>query len=297
MGLWDLVLGVGSAAIGMPGVGNALAGVFTSDEATKGTLGSAFGSVLPAGMNALMGAFSGSDTAAQDAAAMQNAIKNMENLATAGQYTMTGFRGADAAREAQNKSAQLLGTSSAEGIRAAEAQRNIGSQLLGAGQETMNALNTQTMMNLGNNQRQLREMMQASGGTPAALAAGMSNLGQANRETLAGLFAQGAQAQQQNLAQASQAFGMGENIRLGDIQNRLEVLKPSLMQINPAFSGGQLAAIGDFGASTANQRMMEDPMAGLKGLAGQGAGLNYLDPYMRAQLQRQKNLLYGKDIV
>lgn len=297
MGLWDSVLGVASAAVGLPGVGNALAGLFTSDKEKQANLGAGIGSILPAGLNALMTAFGASDAESADQAGIEKAIANAAKAAEAGQYTLTGYKGADAAREAQMKSKELIGTSSAEALRATQAQRNIGSQFLGAGQEMMNALTSQTQMNLGNNQRQLREMMQASGGTPAALAAGMSNLGQANRESLAGLFSQGAQAQQQNLAQAGQAFGQSEATRIADLQNRLELAKPSLMQINPAFSGGQIAAFGDLGASLASQRMVEDPMAGLKNMAGMGASLNYLDPYMRAQLQRQKNLSYGKPIV
>lgn len=297
MGLWDLVLGVGSAAVGLPGVGNALAGLFTSDEKTKADLGAGIGSVLPAGLNALMTAFGAEDSASADASKKQADVALLKQLMGESAFTATGQMGPAAQAEAQRAAQQYIGKSSAEGLRAAQAQRNIGSQFLGAGQEMMNALTSQTQMNLGNNQRQLREMMQASGGTPAALAAGMSNLGQANRESLAGLFSQGAQAQQQNLAQAGQAFGQSEATRIADLQNQLEMFKPSAMQLSSAMSAGQLGALGDYGTSISSQRMAEDPMAGLKGLAGQGAALNYLDPYMRTQLQRLKNLSYGKTIV
>ena len=294
MGIWDLVLGAGSAAIGLPGVGNAVAGLFTSDEDTKGMLGGAIGSILPGVGNALMSAFGASDTASANAATKQADIDLMKQLAGESAFTATGFMGPAAQAEAQRAAQQYIGKSSAEGLRAAQAQRNIGSQLLGAGQEQMNALTTQAQMNMGNNQRQLREMMQASGGTPAALAAGMSNLGQANRESLAGLFAQGAQAQSQNLAQAGQAFGQAEQTRVSDLQNQLEMFKPSAMQLNSAMTAGQLGAMGDYGTAIRSQTMAEDPLAGLKNMAGMGASMNYTDPYMQQQLKRQKNLYYGK---
>lgn len=297
MGIWDLVLGAASAAVGMPGVGQALAGTLSSDKETQGLLGGLFGGILPALGQAGMSGLGASDQASKIAGQKQADIGGMKQLMREGAYTSTGQMGPAAQAEAQRAANQYIGKSSAAGLRAAEAQRNIGSQLLGSGQEMMNALTSQTQMNLGNNQRQLREMMQSSGATPAALAAGMSNLGQANRESLAGLFGQGAQAQQSALAQAAQAFGESQKTTIADLQNQLAMFSPSAMQLNPAMSAGQLAAMGDYGTSVLSQTMAEDPLAGLKNMAGMGASLNYLDPYMLQQLQRQKQLYYGQNIV
>lgn len=290
MNLLNLGLGLGSAALGMPGVGGAIAGLFTGDQGKQDMWGNVIGGLLPGVGMGLMDAFGLTDNASANAQKTQADIGTLKQLMGESAFTATGKMGADAQREAQQAADRYIGKSSAEGLRAAAAQRNIGSSLLGSGDEMMKAATAQTQMNLGNNQRMLRESMQNAGASPAALAAGMANLGQSNRESLAGLFAQGTQAQQQALAQAGQAFGQSEATRIADLQNQLEMFKPSAMQLNTAgMSAGALGQLGQYGQVQQQQTMAEDPLAPLKYLAGSGSAFNYMNPATRGSLQRQQS--------
>jgi hypothetical protein len=290
----NLLLGVGSAAAGMPGVGNAIAGLFTGDQGKKDMWGSVIGGLAPGLGMGLMDAFGATDQATANAAKTQADINTLKQLMGESAYTATGAMGPAAQREAAQAANRYIGKSSAEGLQATAAQRNIGSRLLGQGDEMMKAVTAQTQMNLGNNQRMMREAMQNAGASPAALAAGMSNLGQANRESLAGLFAQGTQAQQQALSQAGTAFGQSEATRIADLQNQLEMFKPYAMNLNTAGMGpGALAQMGQYGQMQQQLSMTEDPLAPLKYQAGAGGMYNYMDPARRATLEQQRKLLYG----
>jgi hypothetical protein len=294
MNFMNLALGLGSAAIGMPGVGNAVAGLFTQDQGKQDMWGNVLGGLLPGVGMGLMDAFGATDKASASAARTQGDIGVLEQMMGKSASTATGALGPAAQREAAAAAARFIDKPSAEGWLTYQAQRGIGSRLLGSGDETMNALTQQTQMNLGNNQRMLRESMQNAGASPAALAAGMTNLGEANRANLAGLYAQGTQAQQQALAQASQAFGQAGAGLMADKQAQLEMFKPYAMQLNPGSIGaGALGQLGQYSQMQQQQSMAEDPLAALKYQAGAGGQYNYMDPARRASLEQQRKLMYG----
>lgn len=279
--MWgDLLLQLGGTAASLiPGIGPVAAPLITGGLQ---------------GLASAFGVSGGGGSSAQSPQGQQdlNTLKNIQQMAS---YTSTGAEGAAANRESAEAARRFIGQQTAEGRLAAQTQRALGSQALGAAQQTTDLARSAAMMNLGNQSRNLMQQAAAAGGSPAALAGLASNLGQANTQTLTGLAQQGAQAQQAGLAQAGQAFSAAEQARGADLQQQLANFQPYALQKAGGTTAGALGQLGQYSQTMAGTQAMEDPMALLKGLGGQAATQRMQEPYEDTSAARQALMGMGKD--
>lgn len=205
--------------------------------------------------------------------------KQVQEMAS---FTSTGAEGAAANRESAEAARRFIGQQTAEGRLAAQQQRALGSQALGAAQQTTDLARSAAMMNLGNQRRDLMQQGAAAGASPAALAAMAGNLGQSNTQAMNALAQQGAQAQQQAFQTAGSAFGSAEQIRNQDLAQQLASFQPFALQ---KFGGTNLGQVAGYQQAAQQIQASEDPLALLKMLGGKGASRSYDEPYMRERLR------------
>jgi len=275
---WDFVtnlLGAGAGA-----AGTVLAGPLGP------VAGGLIGSLGPGLFQGLGEGFGLTDSSSGIPGQVQQATNQaMDDMARAQQiasYTASGMEGPYANREAFMKSRELLGTQSAESMLQQQTQRGLGTQALGAAQQQTNMAKAAADRALGAQSRGFMEQAAAAGASPAALAAGMANLGASNVGTLANLQQQGMQAQQQGLAQAGQAFAAADQSRLADQAARQQQFQNFALQKFGGSGAGALGSLlgGQAGMATTQQQISaaEDPLALLKSAGGQftSQGINNL---------------------
>lgn len=203
----------------------------------------------------------------------------------ASSYTSTGAEGAAANREAAEASRKYLGQQTAEGRLAAQQQRALGSQALGATQGITDLARSANLMNLGNQRRELMQQAAAGNASPAALAGIAGNLGQTNIQAMNALAQQGADAQQRAFQTAGQAFGAAEQIRGADLQQQLANFQPYALQ---KFGGTNLGQIAGYQQAGQQMRAAEDPLAFLKMLGGKGATWAFNRPYEQETIAQKE---------
>jgi hypothetical protein len=267
---WNLVTqGLGAAASMIPGIGP-------------------FGGLITGTFQGLSDPFSMSDGGGSS---VQNALDNAAKVQQAASFTSTGAEGAAANRESADAARKFIGQQTAEGRLASQQQQALGSTALGGAQATTDLARSATMMNLGNQNRNLMQQAAAAGGSPAALAGIASNLGQANTQTLNSLAQQGAAAQQAGLSQAGQAFAASEQVRNADLAQQLANFQPYALQ---KFGGTNVGAVGGFQQTQNAIQASEDPLALLKQMGGKGANLLQDQPYSEATINDMIQKALGK---
>lgn len=242
-----------------------------------GPLGAMGASLIPGLFQGLGEGFGLTDSSSGIPGQVQQATNQaMDDMAKAQQiasYTASGMEGPYANREAFMKSRELLGTQSAESMLQQQMQRGLGTQALGAAQQQTDMAKAAADRALGAQSRGFMEQAAAAGASPAALAAGMANLGASNVGTLANLQQQGMQAQQQGLAQAGQAFAAADQSRLADQAARQQQFQNFALQKFGGSGAGALGSLlgGQAGMATTQQQIAaaEDPLALLKAVGGQ----------------------------
>lgn len=272
--MWgDLLLQLGGTAASLiPGIGPVAAPLITG------------------GLQGLASAFGISDGGSS---ATQLPLDKAAAVQQAASYTSTGAEGAAANREAAEAARRFIGQQTAEGRFAAQTSRALGSQALGAAQQTTDLARSAAMMNLGNQNRNLMQQAAAAGGSPAALAGVASNLGQANTQTLNALAQQGTQAQQSAIGQASQAFSQAEQIRGADLAQQRSNFEPFALQKNAGTTLGQL---GQYQQTSQQIKAAEDPWTTLKALGGQAAVQRMQEPYEDKAAARGAAMGTNKDL-
>lgn len=264
---WDFVTNLLGAGVGV--------GARVLDP--TGTVGGVVSALAPGlfqGMGEGFGISSGSSgIPGQVADATQSALDDMAKAQQIASYTASGMEGPYANREAFMKNRELLGTQSAESMLQQQMQRGLGTQALSAAQQQTDLARAAADRTLGAQSRSFMEQAAAAGASPAALAAGIGNLGASNIGTLANLQQQGMQAQQQGLQQAGQAFSAADAARLADQASRQQQFQNFALQ---KFAGSGAGALGGLlgaqaGAAATTQQMQaaEDPLALLKAVGGQ----------------------------
>lgn len=265
---YNLILQAAGAALGSSGLGP-LAGVGVG--VLQG-LGDAFGI--------------GGGGAGGGGAATPGTLDQMKNLQQMASFTATGAEGAAANRESAQAAKKFIGQQTADSRLAQMQQQALGSQALSGAQATTDLARSAAQMNLGNQRRDLMQQAAAAGGSPAALAGVAGSLGASSAQTLTNLASQGAAAQQSAIANASKAFSEGEDIRGRDLAQQFQNFQPYALQKFGATSAGGLASMSAANQAAAQTGAMEDPLALLKMLGGQGATGQYSQPY-EAQTQEQ----------
>lgn len=285
--MWDLVLNAFGAAL--PSIGK-IAGI---DDTKWGDLlgigtGVFQGLAKPFGF----GDGGGSSLQGPQAQAGMDALGKIQGIAG---FNATGSEGLAANREAAEAARRFIGQQTADARRAQMQQQAIGSQALGAPQATTDLARTVSMMNLGNQRRDLMQQASAAGGSPAALAGVAGSLGQANTQTLTNLAKEGADAQQRAFQTAGQAYSESEKIRGQDLSQQLANFQPYALQKFGGTTAGALGQLGQYQQTMAQTQAMEDPSALVKQLGGKGANLAFNSPYEQqtAFLQRQAALGQG----
>lgn len=219
-------------------------------------------------------------------AATPQTLDQMKNLQQMASFTSTGAEGAAANRESAQAAKKFIGQQTADSRLAQMQQQALGSQALSGAQATTDLARSTAMMNLGNQRRDLMQQAAAAGGSPAALAGVAGSLGASSNQALTNLASQGAAAQQSAIANASKAFSEGEDIRGRDLAQQLQNFQPYALQKFGATSAGGLASLASANQAAAQTASMEDPLALLKMLGGQGATSQYSQPF-EAQTQEQ----------
>lgn len=277
---WDFVTNLLGAGAGVAGT------------ALGGPLGAAGASLLPGlfqGLGEGFGITSGSSgIPGQVQEATNKAMDDMAKAQQIASYTASGMEGPYANREAFMKSRELLGTQSAESMLQQQMQRGLGTQALSAAQQQTDLAKAAADRALGAQGRSFMEQAAASGASPAALAAGMSNLGASNIGALADLQRQGMAASQQGLSQAGQLFGAADAARLADQASRQQLFQNFALQkfggSGAGALGGLLGAQTSAAATTQQMQAAEDPLALLKAVGGQtsaqGIGNLSLEQFM-----------------
>jgi len=243
------------------------------------------GAGLLQGLGDAFGISSGGGLASPETQAGMDKLKELQQLAS---FTSTGAEGAAANRESAEAARRFIGQQTAEGRLASQQQQALGSAALGGAQQTTDLARSAAMMNLGNQRRDLMQQSAAAGASPAALAAMAGNIGQANTQTLNSLAAQGAQAQQQGLQTAGQAFGASEQIRNADLAQQLANFQPYALQKFGGTNAGALSQLGNYQQTMAATNAMEDPLALLKMLGGQGAAQRLQEPALDEYAKQQE---------
>lgn len=268
--MWDLVLqGLGAGVPMLP----RLLGMEKEDQETYGGLfglgaGLLQGIVKPFAFGDGGGGGGGGGGAASPE--NKGALSELQQRAS---FAATGGEGAQANREAAEAARKFIGQQTADSRLAQMQQQALGSQALGGAQATTDLARSATLMNLGNQRRDLMQQAAAAGGSPAALAGVAGNLGQSSVQALNTLAQQGAQAQQQGISTAGQAFTSGENIRNADLAQQLANFQPySVQKFSPTSASG-LAGLASAASTAAGTSAMEDPLALLKQMTGKGANI------------------------
>lgn len=221
-------------------------------------------------------------------AATPQSLDQLKNLQQMASFTSTGAEGAAANRESAEAAKKFIGQQTADSRLAQMQQQALGSQALGGAQATTDLARSSAMMNLGNQRRDLMQQAAAAGGSPAALAGVASSLGQANTQTLTNLAQQGAAAQQSAIQAAGQAFGESERVRQQDLAQQLQNFQPYALQKFGGTSAGGLAQLAGANQTAAQTGAMEDPLALLKMMGGQGGMAQYNQP--RDQMSKEQML-------
>lgn len=267
----NLLLQGGAAALGAPGIGKLL-GVAEDYMPLLG-----IGSGVLQGLGDAFGLSSGGGgTTPLDMA---------RQAQEAASFTSTGAEGAAANRESAEAARRFIGQQTAEGRLAAQQQRALGSQALGAAQQTTDLARSAAMMNLGNQRRDLMQQGAAAGASSAALADIAGNVGQSNIQVMNALAQQGADAQQRAFQTAGQAFGAAEQIRGADLTQQSKNFEPFSLQ---KFGGTNLGQIAGYQQAGQQMRAEEDPLALLKMLGGKGATWAYNRPYEQETIAQKE---------
>jgi hypothetical protein len=283
---WDFVTSLLSAGAGAAGT------------MMGGPVGGLIGALGTGGIQGLGKGFGLTDTASGIPGLVDETTgKGLQDMAAAqlgASFTGSGMEGAYANREAFMKSRELSGTQSAESMIQQQIQRGLGRQALSAAQQQTDLARAAADRTLGAQSRGFMEQAAAAGASPAALAAGMSNLGASNINTLAGLQQQGMQAQQQGLQQAGQAFAAAEQARLADQAAREQQFQKFQLQKFAGSGAGQLGALigAQSAAAQTSQQISaaEDPLALLKATGGQFAAQGINNLTIEQLIKRAKEL-------
>lgn len=280
--MWDLLLQ--TAGAGLP--------MLPSLLGMKGEDASKYGQLFGLGSGVLQGLGSAFGITDGGGSSTQLPLDKAAQVQQAASFTSTGAEGAAANRESAEAARRFIGQQTAKGRLAAETQSALGSQLLGAAQQTTDLARNAALTNLGNQTRSFMQQGAAAGASPAALAGLASKIGETNIQTLGNLSREGTSAQLSGLSQAGQAFSAAEQTRGADLAQQIANFQPYALQ---KFSGTTLGQLGGYQQTQQGMKAAEDPLSFLKARAGQGATQVMQQPFEDETAARAFMMSLAKD--